>query len=692
MKTFLRGSILFLAFLTWAVVVVPVPAAFGNFVFAHPGLLQSREDLERIKIAVERKEEPIYSGYQIFRANPQSQLSYQMRGPMAMVGRNPTVGQIAYDSDANAAYQCSIQWCITGDIAYAKKAEAIIDAWSATLKSITGRDAVLMAGLGPFKMVNAAELLRYTDGSWPQTEIRRAEDNFREVVYPVIKDFAPFANGNWDTAAMKTMMAIGVFSNDRAMFERALDYYVDGAGDGRLTHYIINDAGQCQESGRDQQHTQLGLAHLGDCCEIAWHQGLNLYGYDGNLLLRGFEYAAKYNLGEDVPFAESWDRTGKYHHSRISANGRRRFRSIYEEIYNAYANRMEVPAPFTKQVIERIRPEGPGVFDAPNGADHVGFGTLLFAATKMPGAAPVQNIPAAPAGILATGSTRQVQLTWIDSLGAGRYTITRTTKSGERKVIDRNVSTNACTDSNVISGEIYSYVITAANSTGESPQSLPVSVCAGLPKPWTHEDVGHVPIAGDAAFDGQVFKVQGAGKNIGGTSDEFQFVCRPIDGGDTIVARFVPQTSSQFSQFGLMMRESMEAGAPNVSLLISPRSAQDREAPDWRVELSARKTAAAEPAICAGGEGLLQPAVTFGRLTGFVWLKLRRSGSTFIGSISLDGKDWKLIGRASVALKQQLLAGLAVCSGLPKAATTMKFDHISFAGDGAQEEMAGKQK
>jgi hypothetical protein len=66
--------------------------------------------------------------------------------------------------------------------------------------------------------------------------------------------------------------------------------------------WFINETGQCQESGRDQGHTQLGLAHLGDCCEIAWHQGLDLYGYADSLLLKGVEYTAKYNLGETVPF------------------------------------------------------------------------------------------------------------------------------------------------------------------------------------------------------------------------------------------------------------------------------------------------------------------------------------------------------------------------------------------------------
>ncbi len=350
------------------------PVAHADFAFVHPGLLQSRADLERMKLAVAAKAEPIYSGFLVFSSNAESQLTYQMRGPRVMGGRNPTVGQTDYDADANAAYQCAIMWCITGDRAYADKSKEIINAWSATLKSITGRDAVLMAGLGPFKMVNAAEILRYTDAGWSPAEIQQAERHFREVVYPVIQDFAPFANGNWDTAAIKTMMAIGVFCNDRAMFERALDYYVNGAGDGCLTHYIINDTGQCQESGRDQQHTQLGLAHLGDCCEIAWHQGLDLYGYEDNRLLKGFEYTAKYNLGEEVPFVETLDRTGKYHHTMISPDGRGRFRAVWEEIYNAYANRMGIPAPFTQQVVEKIRPEGAGVPTAPQGADHAGFG------------------------------------------------------------------------------------------------------------------------------------------------------------------------------------------------------------------------------------------------------------------------------------------------------------------------------
>jgi hypothetical protein len=212
-----------------AIVWLAVQSLFAGDGFVHPGLLQSRADLGRMKAAVAARWEPIFSGYQVFRADPHSDANYKMRGPLAVIGRNPTVGQAEYDSDANAAYQCAIMWCITGDHAYANKSKAILDAWSANLKSITGRDAVLMAGLGPFKMVNAAEIIRYTDAGWSPAEIQQTEKHFREVIYPVIKDFAPFANGNWDAAALKTMMAIGVFCDDRKMFERALRYYVAGS-------------------------------------------------------------------------------------------------------------------------------------------------------------------------------------------------------------------------------------------------------------------------------------------------------------------------------------------------------------------------------------------------------------------------------------------------------------------------------
>jgi hypothetical protein len=343
--------------------------------FVHPGLLHTRADLERIRQGVADGREPWKGGFEPLRRDFQSSAEYKLRGPVAIVTREhgdaATNAKLA--SDANAAYQNALMWCITGDAAHARKAVQILNAWGGTLEKIQGHDAQLAAGLDGFKLVNAAELMRYTYDGWKPQDVARFQRMLREVVYPPIKDFATFANGNWDAICMETIMGIGVFCDDHTLFDRAVDYYRHGSGNGRLTNYIFNEAGQCQESGRDQQHTQLGLGALADTCEIAWNQGVDLYGDADNRLLKGFEYTARYNLGQDVPFVPHVDTTGKYRHKQISPLGRGKFRPIWEMVWNHYANRQGIPAPFTKQVVERERPEGAGF-----GADHPGFGTLLF--------------------------------------------------------------------------------------------------------------------------------------------------------------------------------------------------------------------------------------------------------------------------------------------------------------------------
>jgi hypothetical protein len=344
--------------------------------FVHPGLLHSREDLDFIKRQVAAGAQPWKAGFEKLRDDPQSHADYRMRGPFEVVGRGADVANLHNAEmvlDGNAAYQNALMWCVTGDDAHAKKAVEILSAWSRTLRKMEGRDVQLAAGLDGFKFASAAELMRSTYPAWRAVDVQRCRRMLTDVVYPPIKDFATFANGNWDAACIKTMMAIGVFCDDRTMYDRAVEYFKNGSGNGRLTHYVINDAGQCQESGRDQPHAQLGLGLLAETCEIAWHQGDDLYATADNRLLKGFEYTARYNLGEEVPFVPFTDTTGKYTAKKISDRGRGRLRPMYELVWNHYTNRRGIPAPYTRRAAEKLRPEGGGF-----GADQTGFGTLLF--------------------------------------------------------------------------------------------------------------------------------------------------------------------------------------------------------------------------------------------------------------------------------------------------------------------------
>ncbi|HMR82855.1 MAG TPA: alginate lyase family protein [Niabella sp.] len=637
--------------------------------FVHPGLLHSAEDLARMKKAVAIREEPVYAGYQRFILDPASQYTYTMQGPMSMVGRNPTVGQTVYDSDANAAHQNAVMWAITGDKRYADKAIQIVNAWSSTLDTITGRDAVLMAGLGPFKMVNAAELLRYTNAGWSETDIKQTEKHFKEVIYPVISHFAPFANGNWDAAAIKTVMAIGVFCNDRAIYENGLRYYINGCGNGRLTHYVINEEGQAQETGRDQPHTQLGIGLLSDCSEIAWHQGLDLYSYADNRLLKGFEYTARYNLGYEVPFTHILDRTGKYEHFKPSTQGRGELRAVYEQVYNHYVKRVGLAAPYTSQAAEKIRPEGPGR----PGADHPGYGTLYY--TRPAGSGSIQNAPAAPGGLIASGSEKAVMLTWIAAVGAESYQVKRAfQRGGPYTVIAKQVASTYYTDSLVKPGTLYYYTISALNSKGQSGDAFETGIAAGLPGPWQQQAIGKA--MGNTLYNGESYIIESAGNGLNGRHDTCGYVYQPVSGDGVITVRLHPQPSSQFTEVGLMMREAIQDNAAHISLMLFPGQGGSKEVPSWHLRLLSRNKAGDTTIVAVMGEPVAAPAVTYGRLTGYYWLRVQRKGNDFTAFGSYDGKEWSMIGQLNMTLKKELLTGISVASGMPNS-TIVQMDNVT---------------
>ena len=343
--------------------------------FVHQGILHTTADLERMRKQVALGAQPYLDGFKALQNHSQSSSDYVVRGGFEETGRKPSVKSTEHESDANAAYQNAMMWAITGRQAHADKAIEILNAWSYKLKVISGRDRILSAGISGVKFAAAAEILRHTEAGWATDDIAQMESMLTKVYYPMLKDMADFANGNWALAALQTVMAIAVFTDDQAMFDRAVDWFHNGKDNARLTHYVINAAGQCQESGRDQQHTMLGLGYLSVVAEIAWNQGLDLYGAEDNRILAGFEYTAAYNLGNDVSFQETTDTTGKYHHTSISSKGRGNFssRPIFEMVYNHYKHRRVMDCPFTEAVVKKTRPEGPGFK-----GDHIGFGTILF--------------------------------------------------------------------------------------------------------------------------------------------------------------------------------------------------------------------------------------------------------------------------------------------------------------------------
>jgi hypothetical protein len=435
---------------------------------------------------------------------------------------------------------------------------------------------------------------------------------------------------------------------------------------------VINEAGQIQETGRDQAHTQLGIALLSDCCEMAWHQGLNLYAYADNRLLKGFEYTAQYNLGNNVPFTHELDRTGKYEHFKPSVQSRGDLRAVYEQIYNHYVNRMGLPAPYTAQAAAKIRPEGPGK----PGADHPGYGTLLY--TRPAGSAVLNNLPhppAAPAGLIAAGTNQQISLTWIAAIGADVYVVKRAVKrGGPYMTISKQIKQTSYTDKQVKPGTVYYYTVSAINAKGESANAREAGVTAGLPGSWKQQGINST--AGNANFDGLAFRIEAVGSGPGDKQDTCYFVAKPLPGDGAITVRLNPEPGSQFSKMGLMMRESFAGNAAYASLLLFPGKSSSVEAPSWHLRLLSRTKTGGNTKVDTIGRPLAAPAVTYGRLTGYYWLRLQRKGNTFTGFGSYDGEEWAPIGSVQAPLKKEVWVGIPVASGMPNS-TIVQFDLVS---------------
>ncbi len=335
--------------------------AFGAG-FIHPGISHNQAELAFVKSKLKAQEEPWQETWETMLSSKEAALSWQTRS-MAHVERGaynrPDIGGSFFMRDARAAYTHALLWIFTDTEAHALKAAEILNAWSATLETVSNHDAKLLVGMGGLQFCNAAEILKHTWEGWPQEDQQAFRLMLQKVLYPVIQDFFPRANGNWDASMIQTMMAMGIFLDDHAMFQRAVDYYLNGVGNGAVNHYF-NEFGQCQESGRDQGHTQMGLEYLVNSAEIARKQGVDLYSAYDNRLAKGFEYTAKYNQGNDVPFEYYESYQGKYKHTKISAKSRGRLRPMYDKIVNHYHNRMGMDMPWCQEAIQKTRPETGG--------------------------------------------------------------------------------------------------------------------------------------------------------------------------------------------------------------------------------------------------------------------------------------------------------------------------------------------
>jgi hypothetical protein len=355
--------------------------------FVHPGVLDSRAQLDFVKAKVAAKAQPWLNAYNQMLGHGLLSASRQPK-PRATVEcgsySNPNNGCTDEREDALAAYGNALAWYISGDSKYATKAIQYMNAWSPVIKSHTNSNALLQTGWAGASWPRAAEIIRYTYTGWAQADVDRFSTMLRTVYLPKLLPGVQ-SNGNWELTMMEAAVGISVFLNDRTSYNAALSRFngrvpayvymtSDGAfpkappGSGLTTRaqiaaYWQNQNtfvdGLAQETCRDFVHTGYGLANIAHVAETTRIQGNDLWPALATRMAATFEFHSNLELGAAPP-------------SNICGGSVTRGLGPATEVGLNALTRLGVSVPKTKQLTESKRPAQTNVL-------FIGWDTLTHA-------------------------------------------------------------------------------------------------------------------------------------------------------------------------------------------------------------------------------------------------------------------------------------------------------------------------
>ena len=334
--------------------------------FVHPGGINSAAELDFVKGRIKAAVQPWKGEFDQLRA---SGYATRVAHGLRTINSNGKDAEVSRD-DAIAAYAQSLLWYFTDEDVYAHRSIAILNSWS-TLQGFTaGSDQDrLQAGWIGSVFASAAEIMR-GHPDWPARDVDRFQAMFRRAFYPQLLDASNW-NGNVDLTQIDALMAIAVFNEDSEELQKALDRlkirnraYFYLRSDGRRPAPIAGDGGDpqafwshpkrwvdglTQETCRDNgHHSQFGLGSALHAAEIAWHQGIDVYGENQERYTAAMELMATQFLSgsmqgvskNDTPTANRYD--------------------AWQVGYNHYHGRKGIPLPNTEKLIEeQIRAKAP---------------------------------------------------------------------------------------------------------------------------------------------------------------------------------------------------------------------------------------------------------------------------------------------------------------------------------------------
>ncbi len=165
------------------------------------------------------------------------------------------------------------------------------------------------------------------------------------------------------------------------------------------------------------------------------------------------------------------------------------------------------------------------------------------------------------------------------------------------------------------------------------------------------------PIA--AQFDGTTYNLSGSGTDFNGV-DEYQFVYEELQGDGEIIARVTGLPSGSFAKAGVMIRDSLDAGAIGALAGISPQGGMmylRSETNGTRTELFEYNAWFVSPPY---------------------FVRITRDGDLVSGHRSADGITWDQIFSQTLIFTDSIYMGLFVSANDGGTIGTATFDTVSF--------------
>ena len=345
------------------------PTVVSQSGFHHPGVLVNRAQLDFIKGKIAAGAEPWKSAFEATKASDLGALACTPlpRNEVCCGSRsNPDLGCKDEQHDSETAYTQALLWYLSGNKTYAENAIKIMNAWSATLTGgHTLANGPIQAAWCAEVWPRAAEIIRYTDAGWSGADIARFQDMLTKQYVPSLVG-GSCENGNKDLSMSEALINIGVFNDDRAIFDAGIKIWrgrtpayiylsTDGPapvksancdempiwGNKGLTTPFVD--GLLQETVRDSQHANLALSALVNAAETARQQGVDLYAEQGTRIMAALEYQAQFLAPNKVP---------------TPANLKFNKHPTWEIAYNHFHNRLGHELPKIAAVLPTNRPTG----------------------------------------------------------------------------------------------------------------------------------------------------------------------------------------------------------------------------------------------------------------------------------------------------------------------------------------------